>query len=237
MKGRVNGKERGRGMKATIGKLARFALLAAGLAPLGACALADVASGPAPSLYVLTAPAAELPATAQVTQAQLVVEEFSAPAAIDTTRIVFQPSPNEIKYYAGARWSDRAPSMIASLLVETLTDTGRFPAVIGPGNRVRADLALVGDIRTFAAYKPEGAGFGEGAANVRVALFVRLVNVRDRSIVASREFSTEAPSAGIGMEGIVGAYDAALDTVLSEIAVWAFEQSLTALPQSSTPAS
>ncbi|MDP1627068.1 ABC-type transport auxiliary lipoprotein family protein [Parvibaculum sp.] len=224
-------------MKATIGKLARFALLSAAFAPLGACALADVASGPAPSLYVLTAPAVELPATARATQAQLVVEEFSAPAAIDTGRIVFQPSPNEIKYYAGARWSDRAPSMIASLLVETLTDTGRFPAVIGPGNRVRADLALVGDIRTFAAYKPESAGFGEGVAKVRVVLFVRLVNVRDRSIVAAREFSAEAQSTGIGMEGIVGGYDAALDTVLSEIAVWTFEQSLTALPREAAPSS
>mgnify|MGYP003678144117 CR=1 FL=1 len=107
------------------GKIARGVLLAAALASLGGCALADVASGPPPSLYVLNAPAPDMPAALPIAASQIVVEAFSAPAAIDTSRIVFKPSANEIKYYAGARWSDRAPRMIASLLVETLSDTGR----------------------------------------------------------------------------------------------------------------
>ncbi len=54
-------------------------------------------------------------------------------------------SENQIAYYAGARWSDRSPRMIASLLVETLAGTGSCPAVIGPGTSARMDQALVGD--------------------------------------------------------------------------------------------
>ena len=213
-----------------LGKWIRHALLAVVIAPLGACAIADIGSGPAPSFYTLKAPALSAEPGPQA-GGQLVVEEFSAPAALDTTRIVFQPSENEIAYYANARWSDRSPRMIASLLVETIASSGRVPAVIGPGSNARMDLALVGDIRSFAAYREASAGFGQGATpettKVRVVLYVRLLQARDRSIVASREFSAEA-MAGSGMANVIAAYDAALGTVLTEISDWAFTQSQTA---------
>jgi cholesterol transport system auxiliary component len=209
-----------------LGKWIRHALLAVVIAPLGACAIADIGSGPAPSFYTLKAPAMSAEAGPQA-GGQLVVEEFSAPAALDTTRIVFQPSENEIAYYANARWSDRSPRMIASLLVETIASSGRFPAVIGPGSNARMDLALVGDIRSFAAYREASAGFGQETTKVRVVLYVRLLQARDRSIVASREFSAEA-MAGSGMANVIAAYDAALGTVLTEISDWAFTQSQTA---------
>ncbi|WP_041535995.1 ABC-type transport auxiliary lipoprotein family protein [Parvibaculum lavamentivorans] len=215
-------------MKTAIAKLTRLAALVLVLAPLGACALADVASGPAPSLYVLTAPTPALPGTAMAANTQLSVREFQAPSAIDTGRIVFQPSPNEIKYYAGARWSDRAPRMIASLLVETLTNTGRFPAILGPETQARTDLALTGDIRAFSAFR-DGAGLGEGATKVRVAFFVRLVRARGGVVLAGREFTAEAASASGRMDDIVAAYNAALDTALSDITAWTLEQSLAAM--------
>ena len=218
----------GEAVMALFARRARRALLLVMLAPLGGCALADIGSGPAPSLYVLTAPAVETAPGTPQSPAQLVVEEFSAPAAVDTSRIVFMRSENEIAYYAGARWSDRSPRMIASLLVETLAGTGSFPAVIGPGTSARMDQALVGDIRSFSAYRPANAGLGEGGTHVRVALFVRLLRARDRTILASREFSAEAPAPAAGMDGVVAAYDAALDAVLADIAAWTLEQSLAA---------
>ncbi len=213
----------------TMTRYKRLLLLAFAMLPLGACALADVASGPAPSLYVLTAPQVEAGAGASA-DAQLVVEEFSAPAAIDTARIVYKASPNEIAYYAGARWADRAPRMIASLAVETLSNTGRFPAVTGPGAPSRMDFSLSGDIRAFEAYRDASAGLGAGATKVKVSLFVRLVRMRDRSIVASRVFTAEA-AGGSGMDAVVEGYDAALDEVLAALAAWTLEQSLAGMPQ------
>lgn len=211
-----------------FGKWLRAAFVVAAVGPLGGCALAGVASGPPPSLYVLKAPAPDEMRTAGPVAAQIVVEDFVAPAAIDTTRIVFQPNENEIAYYAGARWSDRAPRMISSLLVETLAGTGNFPAIIGPGSNVRMDYALVGDIRSFAATRDETAGLGQGTTKVKVAFYVRLLRARDRSIVASREFSSEAAAPGAGMANVVAAYDAALGAVLAEIAGWTLERSLAA---------
>ena len=213
---------------ARFGKCFRPAVVLAAAGLLGACALADVAVGPPPSLYVLKAPAPGPARTASPVAAQIVVEDFVAPAAIDTTRIVFQPNENEIAYYANARWSDRAPRVISSLLVETLTGTGHFPAIIGPGSNVRMDYALVGDIRSFSARRDAEAGQGQGTTKVRVAFYVRLLRARDRSIVAAREFSSEAAASGGGMANVVAAYDDALGTVLGEIADWTLEQSIAA---------
>ena len=213
---------------ARFGKCFRPAVVLAAAGLLGACALADVAVGPPPSLYVLKAPAPGPARTASPVAAQIVVEDFVAPAAIDTTRIVFQPGENEIAYYAGARWSDRAPRMISTLLVETLSRTGKFPAVVGPGATARMDYALVGDIRAFAASRDASAGLGQGTTKVRVVFYVRLLRARDRSIVASREFSSEAAAPGSGMANVVAAYDAALGAVLADIAGWTLEQSIAA---------
>lgn len=213
---------------ARFGKCFRPAVVLAAAGLLGACALADVAVGPPPSLYVLKAPAPGPARTASPVAAQIVVEDFVAPAAIDTTRIVFQPNENEIAYYANARWSDRAPRVISSLLVETLTGTGHFPAIIGPGSNVRMDYALVGDIRSFSARRDAEAGQGQGTTKVRVAFYVRLLRARDRSIVAAREFSSEAAASGGGMANVVAAYDDALGAVLGEIADWTLEQSIAA---------
>lgn len=210
-----------------LGKWVRHALLAVVIVPLSACAIADIGSGPAPTFYTLNAPAVSAEAGPQVA-AQLVVEEFSTPAALDTTRIVVQPSENEIAYYANTRWADRSPRMIASLLVETIASSGHFAAVLGPDSSARMDLALVGDIRSFAAYREAAAGFGQETTKVRVVLYMRLLRARDRSIIASREFSAEA-SAGSGMANVIAAYDAALGTVLTEVSDWAFTQSQAAL--------
>lgn len=220
-----------RGWGMSLRKMLRAGVLLLAVAPLGACALANVASEPAPDLYVLTAPSPQAPDGTANAAAQIVVETFSAPAAVDTARIVFQPSPNEIKYYAGARWSDRAPRMIAALAVETLHNTGRFPAAIGSGSSARMDLALTGDIRQFAATRPAREGFGQAGTEVRVMFFARLLRASDRSIVAARAFSASVPSSSGKMVDIVAAYDAALGQVLSELALWTLEEGAKAFPK------
>ncbi|MCE9650744.1 MAG: ABC-type transport auxiliary lipoprotein family protein [Parvibaculum sp.] len=182
---------------------------------LGGCALANVASEPAPQLFMLTAghPASG-GAEAGGAAARILVDDFTASAAIDTARIVFQPNPNEIKYYADARWADRAPAMIQSLMIETLQNSGRFASVAARGSEIRGDLAVKGDIRQFAA-----EANGE-ATNVHVDFFVRLVRLEDRDIVASRDFNAVVPVTGSGIAAVVAAHDAALRQTLSEIMLW-----------------
>lgn len=192
----------------------RLLAVCACAAALGGCALAKVADGPAPDIYVLT-PATSLPGEdLSRSSAQLLVDEFKAAAVIDTSRIVFQPSVNEVKYYAGARWSDRAPNMIQDLLVATLQNSGRFAAVARANSELMGDFMLMGDIRSFAAVEEQGK------TQVRILFLVQLVQAHDRSIVASRSFSANVAPMGSGMKAVIAAYDAALRQVLDEISVW-----------------
>lgn len=197
--------------------LARRASAFVLLLSLGACALANVADGPAPRLFTLTA-AHPAPASGAATGAQIIVGELSAPAVIDTARIVQQASANELKYYADARWADRAPRLIQNLMVESLENSGRFASVTARDADLRGNYELVGDIRQFAVDVSDAS-----APAVRIELYVRLVRDDERTILAAKSFSATVPVVGSGIVPIVAAYDAGLRQTLGDIAVWADE--------------
>ena len=196
-----------------MSRILRAGIVAAALASLGGCALLDVADGPAPRFFTLTPPALQTK-TAEM-PVQLAVKEFSASAALDTSRIVYQPSQNEIKYYAGARWADQTPAMIRELMVETLEKSGAFAAVVRDGGAVRADYTLSGEIRRFAAMPAGG-----DEKQVQVVFLVRLMANGTNRIVGTKEFSETVSSVDGGMDNVVGAYNAALGNVLSKLSAW-----------------
>jgi len=197
--------------------LARRAAALVLLLPLGACALANIGDGPAPRLFTLTA-AHPAPSSGGAKGAQIVVDELSAPAALDTARIVQQASANELKYYADARWADRAPRLIQNLMVESLENSGRFAAVSARGADLRGDYDLVGDIRQFSVDVSDAR-----EKVVRIELYIRLVREDERTILAAKSFSIVSPVAGSGIAPIVAAYDAGLRQTLDAIAIWTDE--------------
>lgn len=196
----------------TFNRLTCLVVLAAALS---GCALANVASGPAPQMFTLTAHSVAA-GTGDMSSAKvdLLVDGYYSSAAIDTGRIVYLPSPNELKYIAGARWADLAPLMIQSLTVETLEKSGRFASVAARGSEISGDYMLKGDIRQFAAEK------NGDVTQVHVDLFMRLVTRVDNKVIATKDFSTILPVAGSGIEPMVQAFDAALAQVLSDLTLW-----------------
>lgn len=198
-----------------------FSILAIGLS---GCALANVAGETAPELYVLSAPVLEpLPTGTATTKPTMLVGDFAAPAAIDTTRILYQPTPNEVKYYAGARWTDSVPKMVHGLLVETLDKSGGAVALDDRSLALKSEFELVGDIRRFGA-SPNA----EGKSVVDVAMIVRLVRASDRSIVDARSFEASATTKGSGMKPVIAAFDEALGKTVTDITAWAIATASTA---------
>lgn len=196
-----------------ISKILRATVVATSLVSLGGCALVDVASEPAPRFFTLTPPA--LQSMTSAVPAQLSVQAFTTSAALNTSRIVYQPSENEIKYYAGARWADQTPAMIRRLMVETLERSGAFAAVLGEGAPAQADYMLSGEIRRFAATPAAG-----DEKRVEIVLLTRLTEKGSGRIVGTKLFSGTVTSPDGGMDNVVGAYNAALGKVLSELSAW-----------------
>lgn len=206
-----------------LGKRIGRALLAVGLSLwAGGCALASVASEAAPSIFVLTTPMVEFGEGREMLPLQLVVDEPYAPAALDSNRIVFQPSANEIGYLGRARWSDRAPQMVQVLLVDALDRSAGFQAVGRKAVGMRSDYLVRISIGSFGVLKGETGADGT-PDRVIVDLKAQLVRRFSDEIVAAERFYAEAEPGSSRTIDIVGAFDVATSQTLSGLSVWLYE--------------
>ena len=65
-------------------------------------------------------------------------------------------SPTTIDYFANAAWSDRAPAMVQSLLIESFEQTGKIISVSRDLAVLRADYILMSELRRFEARYESG---------------------------------------------------------------------------------
>ena len=194
--------------------LHRRALLIALPASLAACSGTLGGSQP-PQLYTLT-PAKEFPPNLPSVKAQLLIEVPAAPGGLDTERIALMRTAVSLDYFAGSAWTDRAPMMVQSLLIESFENTGKIAAIDRESLALRADYILKTDFRDFTAIY-------EGAAVpvIRVRLGLKLVHMPDRQIVAQRAVSADEPARENSITAVVQAFDTAFHRAIIEIVGWA----------------
>jgi cholesterol transport system auxiliary component len=181
---------------------------------LGGCNPLLPGQGPLPSLYALS-PKITFPEDLPRVAWQLVVEEPVASGGLDTQQIALARHPLELEYFAGARWAERAPRMVQTLLVESFENSQRIIAVGRSALTLRSDYELKSELRDFQAEYFAGA-----ASVVRIKLSAKLVRHPRREIVASRIFEATIPIQGTDMLSIVQAFDEALGKVLKRIVEW-----------------
>jgi cholesterol transport system auxiliary component len=201
-----------------IGALA--VLLVAAFALAGCTLEGMLSSGaPAPSLYVLT-PKSTFSGDLPNVDAQLVVEVPIASEGLNTHRIALRDSPLTLDFFANARWTERAPQMVQTLLVESFENTGKIVSVARQGVDLRADYALKTELREFQAEYSSRAE----APQVWVKLNAKLVRMPARVIVASRTFEARYAAAGTRMDDVILAFDDTLNKVLKKTVVWTMSQ-------------
>jgi len=193
-------------------KMARRGVLALAAGALAGCQLPG--SGEPPQLFTLT-PKSSFAADLPRADWQLAIEMPVASGGIDSARIALARTPVTLDYFARANWTDTAPRMVQTLLVESFENTGRIVAVGRESSSLRPDYLLKVDLREFQAELLAGA-----APVARVRLAVRLVRLPERTVVAS--FSNEArqPAANSGIHQIVLAFDEALGSVMRRTVEW-----------------
>lgn len=180
-----------------------------------ACSGLIPGSGAPPQLYVLMRKTTFPPDLPKVSR-QLLVDTPTAPAEIDTTRVALTRSPTTIDYFANAAWSDRAPAMVQSLLIESFEQTGKIAAVARDSAVLRADYILMPELRRFEARYQDGAA----PPSVLVRLLVRLIKMPDRTIIGEEIAEAREAAAANSMDAIVEAYNEALGSVMKRLVVW-----------------
>lgn len=147
---------------------------------------------------------------------QLVVELPVADAAIDTPRIALSRNPFSIEYYAKAAWTDNAPAMVQTLLIESFESTHSIVAVGREAIGLRADYILKTDLREFQA-SYEG---NDPIPTVVVRINAKLVQMPDRRITASQTVEERKKAAGSSFNDVINAFDEALGAAFKKIVVF-----------------
>jgi len=198
--------------------LAGTALGASALA-LGGCGSLFKAATTTPSLYTLTA--AETVAPGPTVPWQLVVEEPVASRAIDTDYIALMPSTTEVKYFDNARWAERAPRMVQSLLVESFENSKRIVAVGRQAVGLRADFQLVSELREFQAEYRNGL---KSPPVIRIRLSAKMIVQPQQVIVAAEAFDFQKALATNDMAAIIAGFDEVLGQAMGALVQWALNQ-------------
>lgn len=195
-------------------KLMVMVFLAALLSACGGVSLLGPA-GPPPNVYDLS-PKSTFDDDLPTVSWQLVVEEPVASRALDTDRIMIKSSPLEIGAISGARWSDRAPRMIQTRLVESFENSERIVAVGRQVIGLRGDYNLKSELREF-----QVEYFGdEENGSVLVRMNFKIISMPGGNIIASTTFERREELQGEGMDAIITAFDDALGGVMKRAVQW-----------------
>lgn len=192
----------------------RPVLVAALAAALAACSLPG--GGDPPQLYTLTPKSTFEPGLPQV-EWQLVVERPVASAGLNTQRIAVQRTPVTMDYFARASWTDQAPALVQTLLIESFENTRKIRAVSRESTQLRADYVLHTELREFQA-EYDAAGKPPQA---RVRMNGKLIRMPDRVIVDSHTVERAVRAERSDVETVVLAFDEALGKVMKQMVEWA----------------
>jgi cholesterol transport system auxiliary component len=175
--------------------------------------------GPPPDLYNLT-PKSTFNDNLPDIRKQLIIEEPIAAGGLDNNRIALRPHATKLQFFANARWTERAPKMLQTLLVESFENTNKIISVGRQSISLRSDFTLKTELREFQVEQdPES-----DTSTIRVRINAKLVQQPNRVIIGSQSFESRLDiRKGEGMNDIVIAFDTATGKVIKKLVEWTLQ--------------
>jgi cholesterol transport system auxiliary component len=149
------------------------------------------------------------------TSRTLLVARPQASAALTTDRMMIKPDAASITYLPDARWSDEIPAMVQSLLIRSISETGRVAYVGQSDAGPIPDKALLVRIDGF-----EVIALADDIFEVQVDFDLTIINDKDQRVVGSRRFSQSQQIASDNPKEIVATFQTVLNELLPEMANW-----------------
>lgn len=158
---------------------------------------------------------ASIAATGPTIRRNLLVADPTSAAVLATDRILIRPAAQSIAYLPDARWSDALPGLVQSLLVRTLSSSGRIGFVGTPNAGPIPDVVLLTRIDRF------DVDVGAGPQYRAVVDFdCTLLRDSDQRVITSRRFSQAATVASDTAPAIANRFQNLADQALSDVAEW-----------------
>jgi len=191
----------------------RLAVCAAAAAALAGCQLYEAATEPT-DLYTVT-PKSTFDPSLPAVYWQLAVEAPAAAASLNTGRMALAMTPTSIDYYAKVAWTDRAPLMVQTRMVDSFENTRKIVAVSRESIELRANYVLQPDLRNFEALYYYGM-----PPIVKVRIIAKLVRMPERQIIGVASFERCVRARADKVPKVVEAFDQALGSVLKQLVSW-----------------
>lgn len=209
-------------------KIIRFGIVLAGLLALSGCGAVSALNKAATPLdaYELRAPG-DIPQAGRRLNRALSIEPPTTSGALDSDRILVKPNAVQSLYLPDGRWASDLPAMWQTMALRAFEDTGALSYVGRRPLGAVGDFALISEITDFQAELT-----GEEAATIRLRLTARMVRERDAQVVARRVFTAGVPIDGTETLALVNGFNAASDTVLTEMVRWGLQEMGLRLPAS-----
>ena len=195
---------------------------------LGGCQLINAAEEPT-DLYTITPKSTFEPDMPAVFW-QLAVEEPNASAYLNTSRIAIAQSATSSDYYAKTGWTDRAPLMVQTRIVDSFENSHKIVAVARESIGLRANYVLQSDLRNFEAMYIYGK---PPIAHVR--LVAKLVRMPDRQIIGVGSFERCVRARADKVPKVVEAFDQALGSVMKRLVAWTLKAAPSRPPNEESP--
>lgn len=197
-------------MKTTL----RIGVLAAAMTASACVSVLPEAAPPKPRFHIMSASSDVL--AGEALSWSLVIDEPRATRVYDNSRVAVASAPGRTEYLSGAEWADRAPRLFQTALVQTFQDAGRIIAV-GDRNAIPvARYVLQTDIRQLEL------NVASGANTAVVSVFARFSDGKG-AVYAARRFDANVNAGSSKPDAVFTAFDAAFDTVLTDIVAWSYE--------------
>ncbi len=161
---------------------------------------------------------------------QLAVEVPVSAASLNTGRIAIQMSPTSTDYYAKVAWTDRAPLMVQTRIVDSFENTRKIVAVARESIALRANYVLQPDLRNF-----EAMYFYGQPPIVKVRIIAKLVRMPDRQIIGVASVERCVRARADKVPKVVDAFDQALGSVIKRLVSWTLRTPPPRPPSDSAP--
>lgn len=159
-------------------------------------------------------------ARAEATGRALVVSVPRAAPGYATTQFAYFQRDRELRYFGRHEWVAEPTRMLSPAVVGALDRSGRFAAVIAQPSSANADLRL--DLELLALYQDFRGG--RGGSELVLSVRAQLIDLADRSVIATRVFDLREPAATNPVAGAAAA-DLALARLLEQLAAFCVDAS------------
>jgi len=195
---------------------------------VGGCELLKAAEEPT-DLYTITPKSTFEPDMPSVLW-QLAVEVPVASAYLNTSRIAISQSPTSSDYYAKTAWTDRAPLMVQTRIVDSFENSHKIVAVARESIGLRANYVLQSDLRNF-----EAMYFYGPLPIAHVRLVAKMVRMPDRQIIGVATFERCVKARADKVPKVVSAFDQALGSVMKQLVAWTLKVAPSRPPNDEAP--